>query len=127
MLKKKKKLSTRILVSFICSLLLFTMFAPAQEVEAIISSPAIRMLIKSINSSIPNKVKKDNGNVDLGQFKDKNSKTPLNKNSGSFKSSKDGSWTVDKDNAGHGGSQWKLKKNGKRIGSLDGYGKVLGP
>lgn len=46
----------------------------------------------------------------------------LNKNSGTFNN---GRWSVEKDTAGHGGRKWKLKKDGKRVGSLDENGKVL--
>ena len=63
-----------------------------------------------------------NGNVDLGQFKDKNGRTPLNKNSGTFKN---GRYTVEKDTTGHGGRRWKLKKDGRRVGSLDGNGNII--
>ena len=78
--------------------------------------------IAAIKNSIPSSLKKGNGDVDLGKFKDKNGRTPLNKNSGTFNN---GRWSVEKDTAGHGGRKWKLKKDGKRVGSLDGNGKVL--
>ena len=78
--------------------------------------------INSVKNSIPSSLKKKNGNVDLGKFKDKNGRTPLDKNSGTFKN---GRWSVEKDITGHGGRKWKIKKDGKRIGSLDGNGKVL--
>ncbi|WP_044747356.1 hypothetical protein [Bacillus alveayuensis] len=57
----------------------------------------------------------------LGSFKDKHGNTPLTKNSGTFKN---GKWS-EKETAGHGGRVWKLKKDGKRIASLDKNGKVL--
>ena len=60
--------------------------------------------------------------VDLGRFKDKHGNTPLNKNSGTFKN---GRHTIEKDNAGHGGRKWKLKKDGKRIASLDSEGNII--
>ncbi|TDM15155.1 hypothetical protein [Macrococcoides canis] len=66
-----------------------------------------------------------NGKVKLGEFKDKNGNTPKTKSSGSFKHTKKKEYTVDKDTANHGGRKWKLKKNGKRVASLDGNGKVL--
>ena len=78
--------------------------------------------INTIKNSIPNNLKKGNGNVDLGKFKDKNGRTPLNKNSGTFKN---GRWSVEKDNAGHGGRKWKLKKDGVRVGSLNKNKKIL--
>ncbi|MDG6893993.1 hypothetical protein [Clostridium perfringens] len=78
--------------------------------------------INAVKNSIPSNLKKKNGNVDLGKFKDKNGRTPLNKNSGTFKN---GRWSVEKDTAGHGGRKWKLKKDGTRVGSLDGNGKVI--
>lgn len=62
------------------------------------------------------------GRVDLGKFKDKNGRTPLNKNAGTFKN---GRYTVEKDTGGHGGRRWKLKKNGHRIGSLDSNGNII--
>lgn len=38
-----------------------------------------------------------------------------------------GGWKIEKDNAGHKGSKWKLKnKKGKRIASLVENGKVVG-
>ncbi len=78
--------------------------------------------INAIKNSIPNNLKKGNGDVDLGQFKDKNGRTPLNKNSGTFKN---GRWSVEKDNTGHGGRKWKLKRDGERVASLDEDGKIL--
>lgn len=78
--------------------------------------------INTIKNSIPNNLKKGNGDVDLGQFKDKNGRTPLNKNSGTFKN---GRWSVEKDNTGHGGRKWKLKRDGERVASLDEDGKIL--
>lgn len=78
--------------------------------------------INAVKNSIPSNLKKKNGNVDLGKFKDKNGRTPLNKNSGTFRN---GRWSVEKDTAGHGGRKWKLKKDGTRVGSLDGNGKVI--
>ncbi len=78
--------------------------------------------INAIKNSIPNSLKKGNGDVNLGKFKDKNGRTPLNKNSGTFKN---GRWSVEKDKAGHGGRKWKLKKDGNRVGSLDENGKIL--
>lgn len=126
-MKKKTKLSTRIFITFICGFILFPMFAPAPKVEALIMPVGIKLVIQRIEKSIPKKLKKSNGNIDLGQFKDKNNKTPLTKSSGSFKSTKDGNWTVEKDTAGHGGRKYKLKKNGTRVASLDGNGKVIGP
>ncbi|ELC8368518.1 hypothetical protein QYB79_003049 [Clostridium perfringens] len=78
--------------------------------------------INAVKNSIPNSLKKKNGDVDLGKFKDKNGRTPLNKNSGTFRN---GRWSVEKDITGHGGRKWKLKKDGARVGSLDGNGKVI--
>ncbi|CAM3495642.1 hypothetical protein STPL106120_09900 [Streptococcus pluranimalium] len=60
--------------------------------------------------------------VELGTFKDKHGNTPLNKNSGTFKN---GRYTVEKDTAQHGGRRWKLKKDGRRIGSLDKDGNII--
>lgn len=68
---------------------------------------------------IPNKLLKDNKTVNLGAFdqKVKGKKAYKNKKTG---------WTVEKDTAGHGGRKWKLKdKNGKRVASLDGKGRIL--
>lgn len=75
-----------------------------------------------IGFSIPKKLRKDGNTVDLGQFKDKNGNTPVNKNSGTFTN---GRWSVDKDTAGHGGRKWKIKNNGKRVASLDGKGNII--
>lgn len=82
---------------------------------------------------IPNKLKESGSDdtVDLGKFKDKNGRTPNDKNSGEFKSTEDGRFTVEKDTAGHTGydgttKMWKLFKNGKRIASLNKWGKVVG-
>lgn len=79
--------------------------------------------INAIKKEIPSSLKKKNGNVDLGKFKDKHGNTPLNKHSGEFKN---GRWSVEKDTAGHGGRKWKIKVGGQRIGSLDENGKVIG-
>lgn len=74
------------------------------------------------NYGIPKSLLDSDGKVKLGSFKDKHGNTPLNKQSGTFKN---GKWSVEKDTAGHGGRAWKLKKDGKRIASLDKNGKVL--
>lgn len=76
-------------------------------------------IIKSVKSQIPSRLKDKSGNVNLGKFNQKvKGKTAYKEKGG---------WTIDKDNAGHGGRKWNLKnKSGKRIGSLDGKGKVLG-
>lgn len=71
---------------------------------------------------IPESLLDSDGKVRLGLFKDKYGNTPLKKKSGTFKK---GKWTVEKDNANHGGRKWKIKKSGVRKGSLDGNGKVL--
>lgn len=78
--------------------------------------------INSVKNSIPDSLKKKNGDVDLGKFKDKNGRTPLNKNSGTFRN---GRCSVEKDTFGHLGMKWKLKKDGTRVGSLDENGKVI--
>lgn len=77
------------------------------------------------------KVKGSKDKVDLGQFKDKNGKTPKNKKSGNFTSTKDKRYTIKKDTAGHTGydgttKQWKLYLSGKRIASLNSSGKIIG-
>lgn len=61
---------------------------------------------------VSNKVKVNGSNdkVDLGQFKDKNGKTPKNKNSGTFTSTKDKRYTIKKDTAGHTGYDGTIKK-----------------
>lgn len=56
------------------------------------------------------KVKGSKDKVDLGQFKDKNGKTPKNKNSGNFISTKDKRYTIKKDHAGHTGYDGTVKK-----------------
>ena len=69
--------------------------------------------------NIPPRLLDDDGNVDLGKFDEKVKGNTVKKRE------KDG-WTIEKDNAKHGGSKWKLKdKSGKRIASLDENGKVL--
>lgn len=76
-------------------------------------------IISAVKKKIPSRLKDKKGNVNLGKFKNKVKKKTAYKESGG--------WMIDKDNAGHGGRKWKLKdKSGKRIGSLDGNGKVLG-
>lgn len=75
--------------------------------------------ISIIESAIPSRLKDKNGNVKIGEFKQKV------KGQTAYKEK--GGWSIDKDQAGHGGRKWKLKnKSGKRIASLDGNGKVLG-
>ncbi|MED1437093.1 hypothetical protein P4U23_00485 [Aeribacillus composti] len=74
------------------------------------------------NYGIPQSLLDSNGKVKLGSFKDKHGNTPLTNNSGTFKN---GKWSVEKDTAGRGGRVWKLKKDEKRIASLDKNGKVL--
>lgn len=76
-------------------------------------------IIRAVKNKIPSRLKDGRGNVDLGKFKQK----VRGKNA--YKES--GGWMIERDYAGHGGRKWKLKdKSGKRIGSLDGNGKVLG-
>lgn len=77
------------------------------------------------------KVKGSKDKVDLGQFKDKNGRTPKNKKSGNFTSTKDNRYTIKKDTAGHTGydgttKKWKLCLSGKRIASLNSSGKIIG-
>lgn len=75
--------------------------------------------IAKIRASIPSRLRDENGNVDLGKFKDKV------KGKNSYKEK--GGWTIDKDTAGHGGRKWKLKnKSGDRVASLGENGEVLG-
>ncbi len=81
---------------------------------------AQRSAIDGIKSQIPPKLKDANGNVKLGNFnrRVKGGKTVRYKEKGG--------WIIEKDNANHGGSTWKLKKpNGDRVASLDENGKVL--
>ena len=82
---------------------------------------------------IPNKLKKKNKDdvVDLDKFKDKNGKTPNDKNSGTFVSVDDKRYTIEKDTAGHTGydgttKKWKLFLGKDRIASLNSSGKVVG-
>lgn len=71
-------------------------------------------------NKIPKKLKTQDGNIDLGKFTEK-----VSGNSVKYKDPKSG-WSVEKDTAGHGGREWKLKdKNGNRVGSLDGSGRIL--
>lgn len=84
-----------------------------------LNSPAFNVAKKY---NVSRDILTDNGYVNLGLFKDKHGKTPLNKNSGTFKK---GRYTIEKDTAKHGGRKWKLKKDGKRVASLDGGGKVI--
>lgn len=75
--------------------------------------------IAKVRASIPSRLRDENGNVDLGKFKNKV------KGKNSYK--EDGGWTIDKDTAGHGGRKWKLKnKSGDRVASLGENGEVLG-
>ncbi|XSD77058.1 RHS repeat domain-containing protein [Bacillus subtilis] len=68
---------------------------------------------------IPGRLLESDSRVDLGAFNQKV------KGKKAYKNPKTG-WTIEKDNAGHGGRKWKLKdKSGKRVASLDGKGKIL--
>ena len=85
------------------------------------------------SKKVSKKVKKKGSNdtVDLDQFKDKNGRTPKNKNSGRFTSEKDSRYTIEKDTAGHTGydgskKEWKLFLDGERIASLNKAGKIVG-
>ena len=72
-----------------------------------------------IRASIPKRLRKKNGDVNLGKFK--------NKVKGKTSYKEEGGWAIDKDTAGHGGRKWKLKnKKGNRIASLGKNGEVLG-
>ena len=65
------------------------------------------------------RLRDEDGNVDLGNFKEKV------KGKNSYKEK--GGWTIDRDTAGHGGRRWKLKdKSGDRVASLGEHGEVLG-
>lgn len=82
-------------------------------------SDSSRREIAEVRASIPSRLRNENGDVDLGKFKDKV------KGKNSYK--EDGGWTIDKDTAGHGGRKWKLKnKSGNRVASLGENGEVLG-
>jgi hypothetical protein len=73
---------------------------------------------KEAADNVPERLKDDEGNVDLGKF-DKNVKGKSGKK-------EEGGWEIEKDHAGHGGSKWKLKnKKGERVASLDENGKIL--
>lgn len=75
--------------------------------------------IAKIRASIPKRLRKKNGDVNLGKFK--------NKVKGKTSYKEEGGWAIDKDTAGHGGRKWKLKdKKGNRIASLGKNGEVLG-
>ena len=100
--------------------------------EAIMQASAKKKAEDAANK-VSNRVKKKGSNdtVDLDQFKDKNGKTPKNKNSGRFTSEKDSRYTIEKDTAGHTGydgttKEWKLSLSGERIASLNKYGKIVG-
>lgn len=132
-LKKERKVLQmkkirKIVIVFLASLLISPVISPIQESEALILPIGTRKIgeIIRIEDSIPDKLKKKNGHIDLGKFKDKHGNTPKTKSSGTFKSTKDSAWTVDKDTGGHGGRRWKINKHGHRVGSLDKNGKVLG-
>ena len=74
--------------------------------------------IAKIKGKIPARLRDDNGDVDLGKFDQKVK--------GTDKYKEKGGWTIDKDNAGHGGRKWKLNdKKGKRVASLGENGEVL--
>lgn len=75
--------------------------------------------IAAIGAGIPKRLRKKNGDVNLGKFK--------NKVKGKTSYKEEGGWAIDKDTAGHGGRKWKLKdKKGDRIASLGKNGEVLG-
>ena len=80
---------------------------------------ATRAEIKEAKEKIPERLKDEDGEVDLDNFDQKvNGKTAYKEKGG---------WTIEKDTAGHGGRKWKLKDNsGNRVASLDENGKVLG-
>lgn len=80
---------------------------------------------------ISDKVKLDDKHVDLEDFVDKKGKTPKDKSSGEFKSRTNKRYTIEKDPAGHLGydgttKKWKILKDGQRVGSLNGEGKIIG-
>lgn len=84
---------------------------------------------KDVSNTVKEKGSSDT--VDLDQFKDKNGKTPKNKNSGKFTSQEDRRYTIEKDTSGHRGydgstKEWKLFRSGKRVASLNGNGKIVG-
>lgn len=75
--------------------------------------------IAQVRAQIPSRLRDSNGDVDLGKFDQKVS--------GKTSYKEKGGWTIDKDNAGHGGRKWKLKnKSGDRVASLGENSEVLG-
>ena len=84
---------------------------------------------KDVSNSVKKNGSKDT--VDLDRFKDKNGRTPKNKDYGRFTSEKDSRYTIEKDTAGHTGydgtkKEWKLFRSGKRVASLNNAGKIVG-
>lgn len=76
--------------------------------------------IAKIKAEIPERLRDENGDVDLGKFDKK-----VSGNTVKYKEKK--GWTIEKDTAGHGGRKWKLKnKKGERKASLGENGEVLG-
>lgn len=76
--------------------------------------------IAKIRAKIPSRLRDNNGDVDLGKF---NQRVNGN-NKVSYKEK--GGWTIEKDNAGHGGRKWKLKDTkDNRVASLGENGEVL--
>ena len=68
--------------------------------------------------NVPQKLKNNQGNVDLGRFNQRG-------NDGDKKDSKTG-WRISPDTSNHGGSRWKLlNPRGERVASLDGAGRIL--
>ena len=69
---------------------------------------ATRAEIKEAKEKIPERLKDEDGEVDLDNFDQKvNGKTAYKEKGG---------WTIEKDTAGHGGRKWKLKdKSGNRV------------
>jgi hypothetical protein len=86
--------------------------------DTIVDWFATRAEIKEAKAKIPERLKDEDGEVDLTNFDQKvNQKTAYKEKGG---------WIIEKDTAGHGGSKWKLKNpSGVRVASLDENGKVL--
>ncbi|MGM0123349.1 hypothetical protein IGI37_000715 [Enterococcus sp. AZ194] len=77
---------------------------------------------------ISNKILDGNGNVVIGDFRDKYGKPPRNtdgKSSKRFKNIRNGRYDIQKDKTTHKG-RYKLNRDGKRVGTVDGDGRITG-
>ena len=82
----------------------------SEAIGYLVTYAANAITIAIASGKIPNKLKTDDGKIDLGKF---DTKLPVDQG---YRGP--GKWKIQKDTAGHGGRKWKLFKGAEIIASL---------